>query len=518
MALLKLLAAEAAISIENARLYRDLHDREAQVRRLIDANIVGIFIWHADGRVLDANEEFLRIIGYSREDLVSARLRWTDFTLPEWREVDLRLLEDLRQGGEQKMTEEREYVRKDGTRVPVLTGGAMFEGERDEGVAFVVDLTERKHAERALRERERESRLILETIPGLVATLTPSGEVEAVNQELVAFCGQPLETMKDWGTNGTVHPDDLPHMGPIFTRAIASGEAYDFEARIRRFDGVYRWAQIRGLPLRDSTGQIVRWYVLLADVDDRRRAEHAIDAARSELARVARVMTMTALTASVAHEVNQPLSGIITNASTCLRMLDASPPNIDGARETARRMIRDGKRASEVISRLRAMFSKREFTVEPMDLNEAIREVVALSLSDIQRNGVKLQLELTDPLPLIMGDRIQLQQVILNLLRNASEAMAEVDDRPRKLVVRTDSESNTGVRVAVRDAGVGLDRQSLDRLFDPFYTTKHGGMGIGLSVSRSIIERHNGRMWAEPNEGPGAAFAFAIPRGVTPNA
>jgi PAS domain S-box-containing protein len=510
LALLKLLASEAAISIENARLDRELQEREARVRRLIDANIIGIFLWHADGRVLDANEEFLRIIGYSREDLISGRLRWTDFTLPESRERDLRVLEQLREGGRARATE-RELLRKEGTRVPVMTGGTMFEGGSDEGVAFVVDLTELRRAERALRERERESRLILETIPGLVATLTPNGEIDAVNHELIAFCGQPLEAMKEWGTNGTVHPDDLPHMGPIFAESIAAGTPYDFEARIRRFDGVYCWLQVRGLPLRDSDGQIVRWYVLLADVDDRKRAEDAIEMARSELSRVARVMTMSALTASIAHEVNQPLSGIITNASTCLRMLDASPPNIDGARETAKRTMRDGKRAADVITRLRAMFSKREFTLESMDLNDATREVIALSLSDLQRNRVILRQELADPLPLIMGDRIQLQQVILNLLRNASEAMAEVNDRPRQLIVRTEREGDAGVRVTVRDAGVGLDHQSLDKLFDTFYTTKQGGMGIGLSVSRSIIERHHGRMWAEPNDGPGATFAFAVP-------
>jgi len=220
------------------------------------------------------------------------------------------------------------------------------------------------------------------------------------------------------------------------------------------------------------------------------------------------------LTASIAHEVNQPLSGIVTNAGTCLRMLDATPPNIAGARETAKRTIRDGQRAADVITRLREMFSRREFTLEPMDLNEATREVIALSLSDLQRNGVALQLELAERLPSIMGDRIQLQQVILNLLRNAAEAMAEVDNRPRQLVVRTAPENDTGVRVTVRDAGIGLDRQSLDRLFDAFYTTKQGGMGIGLSVSRSIIERHHGRMWAEPNDGPGASFAFSIPVGA----
>jgi PAS domain S-box-containing protein len=512
-AVLKLLASQAAISLENTRLYRELADREARIRRLVDANIVGIFIWELDGGILEANEAFLAMVGYGRDDLAAGRLRWTELIPGELRERVERLwLTELRVSGSLRPTE-IEYLRKDGGRVPVLVGGASFEDAAHQGVAFVVDLTERRRAEQAVRERERESRQILDTIPGLVAVLTPTGEVDAVNNEIVAFCGQPLEAMKEWGTNGTIHPEDLPHMVPIFVRAIASGEPYDFEARVRRFDGVYRWLQIRGLPLRDTSGRIGRWYVLLSDVDDRKRAEDAIANARSELARAARVMTLSALTASIAHEVSQPLSGIMTNASTSLRMLDALSPNIEGARETARRTIRDAKRASDVITRLRAMFSKREFTPESMDLNEATREVVALSLSDLQRNRVSLQLELAEPLPPIMGDRIQLQQVLLNLLRNASEAMTEVDDRPRQLLVRTEPEGDARVRVTVRDAGVGLDRQSLDKLFDAFYTTKHGGMGIGLSVSRSIIERHHGRMWAEPNDGPGATFAFSIPRG-----
>ena len=217
------------------------------------------------------------------------------------------------------------------------------------------------------------------------------------------------------------------------------------------------------------------------------------------------------LTASIAHEVNQPLSGIITNAGTCLRMLDAAPPDIDGARETARRTIRDGNRASDVITRLRALFSKREFTLEPLDLNEATREVIALSSNDLQRNRVILQSELAEDLPTVTGDRIQLQQVILNLLRNASDAMVDVHDRPRHLLIKTEGEDGNRVRLSVRDAGVGLTPQSLDSLFDAFYTTKSGGMGIGLFVSRSIIERHQGRLWAEPNDGPGATFSFSVP-------
>jgi signal transduction histidine kinase len=192
-------------------------------------------------------------------------------------------------------------------------------------------------------------------------------------------------------------------------------------------------------------------------------------------------------------------------------MLGANPPDVDGARETARRTIRDGNRASDVITRLRALFGKREFSLESLDLNEATREVIALSLSDLQRHRVVLQSDLANDLPVITGDRIQLQQVILNLLRNASDAMVDVHERPRLLTITTEREDGNRVRLSVRDAGLGLPPESVDSLFDAFYTTKSGGMGIGLFVSRSIVERHQGRLWAEPNDGPGATFSFSIP-------
>jgi signal transduction histidine kinase len=217
------------------------------------------------------------------------------------------------------------------------------------------------------------------------------------------------------------------------------------------------------------------------------------------------------LTASIAHEVNQPLSGIITNAGTCIRMLDADPPNLEGARETARRTIRDGIRGCDVITRLRALFSQDEYTFEALDLNEVTGEVMALTSSDLQRNRVAHRTELAEDLPTVTGDRIQLQQVILNLLGNASDAMAEVHDRPRLLVVKTDRDAGNCVRLSVRDAGVGVEPENIDRLLEAFYTTKSDGMGIGLSVSRSIIERHHGRLWAEANDGPGATFTFSIP-------
>jgi PAS domain S-box-containing protein len=385
-AVLKLLASQAAISLENSRLYRDLAERESRIRRLVDANIIGIFIWELGGRILEANDAFLKMVGYDREELLAGRLQWTDLTPPEWRaRDDGRWIPALKMSGTLQPFE-KEYIRKDGSRVPVLIGVAAFEETGNRGVAYVLDLTERK------------------------------------------------------------------------------------------------------------------------------RAEEALNRAGAELARVSRITALSALTASITHEVNQPLSGIITNANTCLRMLTADQPNVAGALETARRTVRDGTRAAAIIARLHAMFSKRDFTLESLDLNEATREVIALASNDLQRNRITLRSELAEHLPVIRGDRIQLQQVILNLVRNACDAMVDVHDRARELLIKTEQEEGEYLRLTVRDAGVGLPRESLGALFGAFYTTKSDGMGIGLFVSRSIIERHHGRLWAEQNEGaPGTTFSFSIP-------
>jgi PAS domain S-box-containing protein len=242
-----------------------------------------------------------------------------------------------------------------------------------------------------------------------------------------------------------------------------------------------------------------------------RAREEALNQARLELAHVARTATLSAMTASITHEVSQPISGIITNSSTCARMLAADPPNVAGAAEAVRRTIRDANRASEVITRLRAMFAKKAPTMEMIDLNEAAQEVIAMSSAELRRSRSVLQTDFADPLPAISGDRVQLQQVILNLLLNAADAMAVVEDRPRTLRVRTQIDGRDRVKVLVQDSGVGLDPRGIDKLFEAFYTTKAHGLGIGLAISRSIIESHNGKLWATANDGPGATFGFSIP-------
>ena len=485
---------------------------EAKIRRLVEANVVGIVMWNLEGAITGANEAFLRMVQYDREDLASGRVRWTDLTPAEWRGHDERAVADIEATGIFQPFE-KEYFRKDGSRVPVLLGGALFEGSGREGVAFVLDLSEQKRAERALRRSEAflaegQHRSQIGSFSWSVATdeITWSEQLYRIYEFEI---GVPV-TLELIRTR--VHPEDVSLIEKMKMVDQAPDGAKDFEWHYRLMmpDHSIKYLHAVAHPTRDQDGEL-EYIAVVQDVTARRLTEEARDKARSELARVARVMSLGMLTASIAHELNQPLSGIVTNASTCMRMLAADPPNVDGARETARRTIRDGNRASEVVTRLRALFSKKDALTESVDLNDATREVTALSLSELQRTGVSVHFEFADDLPLVTGDRVQLQQVILNLLRNASDAMSGVDGRLRELTIRTQRDEGDRVRLSVKDAGTGFEKESMNRLFEAFYTTKSDGMGMGLSVSRSIIENHHGLLWAQPNDGPGATFSFSIP-------
>jgi len=374
------------------------------------------------------------------------------------------------------------------------------------------EVAERRRAEEHLRQSELNLRQMTETIPEMLWSATSDGAIDYCNARLLDYTGFSAEAVMGSGWTKALHPDDVEQTARVWISCVTTGAPYRVEVRVfHRADGTYRWCVTNARPLLDQQGRILKWHGTLVDMHDWKEAQEALRNTQAELAHMTRVMAMGELTAAIAHEINQPLSGIITNASTSLRMLAGDPPNVDGALETARRTIRDANRASDVITRLRGLYSKKEAAAESVDLNEATREVIALSLGVVQKDGVIPRTELAVDLPRVTGDRVQLQQVVLNLVRNALDAMSAVEGRPRELLIRTGRDEGDRVLLTVQDTGVGFQRESADRLFDPFYTTKTSGMGIGLSVSRSIIESHHGRLWAALNDGPGATFSFSIP-------
>ena len=508
---------------------------------------------------------------------------------------------------------------------------------------LLTDIDDRKLAEEKLRASERELRTIVDSIPGLVAIVAPSGEIEMVNRGVLEYFGRTLEDLQQWRMSDSVHPEDLPSVVERWQHAIDTGGPPEWEERLRRADGVYRWFQLRGYPWREADGAIKRWYCLITDIHDRKMAEEALrrsenfllevqrlshsggwrydlatdtvessvevqrahavqpgedpsrpafwfdrihpaDRARVEtefarclhektpyqagfrnvlpdgrttyqyttgrpilnqagdvvefmgasmdmtdhwlatielerasqavrdlqmkMSRAAQIASVGELAASIAHEVNQPLTAVVANGYACLRWLSASPPNIPKAVEAAERIVKDGKDAGEVVRRVRSLFKRTVVEKGVLDINEVIREVMRLLDSYPARQLVTVEIELDTTLPHIRGDRVQLQQLVLNLVLNALEALESVNDRARRLLVHSARGDNNAIVIAITDNGVGLD---CDAAFEPFVTTKPEGMGLGLAICRSIVDGHSGRLSAERNAGFGTTFTVMLP-------
>ncbi|HEY8187762.1 MAG TPA: PAS domain-containing protein [Pyrinomonadaceae bacterium] len=497
---------ERKLALERLQEYQELLDLAQKSARAT------AFDWYIQQEVNYWSPEQEALYGLAPGSFDGTYQSWKEMIYaPDWPGV-VDSIKHAHETGE--VAAEFRAIWPDGSLHWLSTIGRMFFDEAGEPlrmVGFTSDVTRRKLIEEELRRSAAflaQAQQLSRTgsFSWCVATdeITWSDELYRI-YEFDPGINITLERIRT-----RVHPEDLTLYEKMVEQARNGADDFEWQYRLLMPDQSIKYMHAVAQATRDPNGQL-EYIAAIRDVTARRTADEALDRARSELARVARAMSLGALTASIAHEVNQPLSGIITNASTCMRMLDAEPPNVDGARETAKRTIRDGRRAADVITRLRALFTHKDGTTELVDLNEATREVIALSRTELERNRVITKMELDEELPAVMGDRVQLQQVIINLLRNGSDAMSAVDDRPRELWFRTEVEEDNRVRLSVQDSGIGFEPQTLDRLFQTFYTTKENGMGIGLSVSRSIIENHHGRLWATPNNGPGVTFSFSIP-------
>jgi PAS domain S-box-containing protein len=514
---LKLLASQAAISLENTRLYRDLEERESKIRRLVDANIMGIFMWNFEGQIIEANEAFLHMVNYSREDLVSGRLSWKNLTPPEWRDVTERGVVQLKTTGILQAYE-KEYFRKDGSRLPVLVGSAVFEKGRDEGVSFVLDLSEQKRAKEALLRSETylaEAQKLSQT--GSFGWDVSSGRIYWSQETYRIFeCDLQTEPTLELMFHRT-HPEDRALFRQLIDRVSQERRDFDFEYRLLMPNESVKYLRVVGHRSTEDESGNFEFFGAVTDITGRKLAEKALQQnevclrqTQAELAHISRVTTTGELAASIAHEINQPLMGVVTNASASLRYLGWDTPNLVAAKEAICAIIRDGNRASDVVSRMRGLFKKARPEKEALDINEATEEVLLLTRGEARKNQVSLRMELATNLPSVRADRVQVQQVVMNLILNGIQAMSGVEDRERVVIVRTQPGEGDQVRVAVQDCGIGIDPLDLERIFEPFHTTKAGGMGMGLSISRSIVESHGGRLWATPNDGPGATFQFTL--------
>jgi PAS domain S-box-containing protein len=362
---------------------------------------------------------------------------------------------------------------------------------------------------RALQASERELALIIETIPGFAWRASIDGQLAYANHRVFEYIGAPADGLRGNGWLDYVHPDDRGAALDNWMRSVATGAPLENQYRLRRADGVYRWFFVPGQLGRTSDGQPTQWYGLLVDIEDSKNVEEALRRTETQLARAAQTATVGELAASIAHEVNQPLAAVVANAHACLRWLSAKPPNLVMAQQAAERIVRDGKDAGDIVRRVRALFKRAALEMNPVDITEIIDEVLHLLGRESSKRQVAVTRELSVNLPPVFADRVQIQQLLFNLFVNALDAMESVRDRPKVLRIASRLEGPDGVVVEVRDTGVGLTDS--DRAFEPFFSTKANGMGMGLTICRSIVEAHHGTLWVAPSDDPGTTFCFKLP-------
>jgi PAS domain S-box-containing protein len=503
--------AEEALS-ESERKYRELVEH---------ANSI-ILRWTHDGRITFLNEFGLKFFGYSAEEIIGRQVVGTIVPPTETGGRDLRQLM-LQVCAAPRAFEQNinENMRRNGERVTIAWTNKIVwgaQGEVAEILSVGTDITERRRAEEALRQSEAylaESQRLTHT--GSWAFDLASNKYIYASEE--CFRIFELDAQDRFPNREVIsrqiHPEDWDRVNESFEKSLRERVDTSTEFRIVLPSGTVKHIQAIRHPVMNDAGDIVKLVGTAIDMTEHKRAEEErerLDQLEADLARINRVSMMGELAASIAHEVNQPLSGVVVNGNACLRWLAGDSPNLDEAREAVRRIVRDGKRAGDVIARIRALATKTATAKERLDMNEAIREVVALAGDELRKNRVAVRTEFAPDLLPVLGDRVQLQQVVLNLVMNGIEAMSSVEERPRELTIRTQNDDADLVRVTVQDSGMGLDPQSMERIFDAFYTTKRGGMGMGLSISRSIIQNHGGKLWAVANDGPGMSVQFTIPK------
>jgi PAS domain S-box-containing protein len=384
---------------------------------------------------------------------------------------------------------------------------------RDELGIRVSERTAELQASNAeLRQRERQLRLLTEVIPQQIWSGTPDGTIDYCNHRLLEYVGHSLEEVQGGRFMETIHPDDREEFHQEFRRALAAGAAFEGQWRVRNADGCYRLFFMRGVPLREAAGKPLRWYGTNTDIEDHKNAEQALLHAHADLAHLSRVLTMGELTTSIAHEINQPLTAVVAHGHACVEWLSAATPNVFEAKRSAERIIQDGTRAGAVIGRIRSLFKKGIPAKDELDMNEVIQELTIFLRDEALSNRIVLRTELDAELPRVTGDRVQLQQVVLNLIVNAIDALRGKTDGPREITIRSAREGK-GVVIAVEDSGPGFSEETAEKIFHPFFTTKPQGIGMGLSISRSIVESHAGRLWAAPGAEGGAVLKFTVPSG-----